>query len=117
MPEDPCDPSMGRWACVPSPDGMTGQVLRCAFGKKIWRPWVDYDKQCESECETAPVDACAGIGVPALCVCETLGRESCGEAELGCTGPDELTLCHGDEVVRAACPNCRETPSGYYDCD
>jgi hypothetical protein len=62
------------------------------------------------------VDACAGYGHPARCLCVPSVPESCNGATLGCQGNDTVKLCFAGTVVVGECNNCMMTPGGYYSC-
>ena len=65
---------------------------------------------------TNSVEACAGYGTPAVCLCESDPAPDCDQATLGCTGDGRIKLCLAGAVVVGDCNNCTMTPSGYFSC-
>jgi hypothetical protein len=117
--DDACDADVDTYACVPALDGAAGTPLRCAFLDDTWDTTVTFNIDCFDVCGggVSAVNACGGVGTPAVCLCAPNVAVPCDGAELGCTGTNEVSLCHEGSVVVGECNNCSETVSGYYNCD
>jgi hypothetical protein len=104
--------------CVPELDGGAGTPLFCNDDGILEATNV-FDDVCMVLCPMdtngTAVDACAGFGHPANCVCEPNVPEACDGAELGCFNGDHIKLCHNGQVVIGQCNNCA-IMNGYYTC-
>jgi cysteine-rich repeat protein len=113
---DECDINY-LFQCVPKLDSGAGMPLLCEEG--LLTETDEFAQACTGLCpigSNVPVEACGGWGEYAICLCLPLMPQSCEEAQLGCTGPDSIALCHEGQVVVGECPGCMLV-DGYHTCD
>jgi hypothetical protein len=113
---DACDDLLGPFVCVPELDAEAGTPLRCLNGMLVATDL--FDNACAGLCPMGsanPVNACAGFGQPANCLCQPNIAEDCGGAQLGCFNGNQIKLCLNDQVVIGQCNNCAMM-DGYFSC-
>ncbi|PRQ04146.1 hypothetical protein ENSA5_10360 [Enhygromyxa salina] len=112
---DPCD-GLFAFQCVPELNGDAGTALRCQNDELTATD--NFAFACDGLCPDnvgTPVEACAGLGTPAQCLCEPPVAEGCDQVTLGCTGDGHIKLCFNGVVVIGTCNNC-SMMGGYYTC-
>ncbi|MFO7561379.1 MAG: hypothetical protein R6X02_01945 [Enhygromyxa sp.] len=116
---DPCDSFNTNFHCVPAPDAGAGTPLFCSPVTNELESTNTWLAACSGLCPEgsfSPINACAGYGHPARCLCEPTAPENCEDATLGCTGDGLIKLCHAGMVVIGQCNDCTMSPGGYYSC-
>lgn len=115
MPGDACDTSY-MFQCVPEIGTDAGTPLLCDNGTLVETDL--FEGACGGLCPmgtNVPVDACAGWGEFAYCLCLPPMPEPCDGAQLGCQGDDTIALCHDGQVVFGSCFECAVV-DGYHTC-
>jgi hypothetical protein len=105
------------FVCSPQLDAEAGTPLLCN-AMNMLAATNAFDNACAGLCPVGsnnPVDACAGFGTPANCLCQPNVAEDCDGAQLGCFNGNQIKLCFNGSVVIGECNNCAEM-DGYYVC-